>query len=623
MRTLGFFCAAMCLLATATNSIAQEDPKRQAVEEKVDEAARNVERATGMLTLAQVEQGLALWELYHFNWQAERKPLVVELSRLELNMQALMRMEHTLEEREALSAKLQEAIEAVDGCDWDHAGYFGHAFSYLDVVRDYETTDYFRQDFAKPEDVELFNSVMLATAPIRSRRHAALFLDGLDRSLRDTCEYSDTDSLRGLVALKRAGEIALKNAYDDYDAKVKERDEAAARLRKAEDDTESDKKIQELQQALEDCDAAIRESDEARDDAESDYDDLRAALDEARMEINAATERLKLIDIALAGELELYSGVESSREEERPVFVGRMKVDTEKPAPRVIAYITSAEDCEVLAALKGVKTLEVRVSTPRGASEEDKQSIRSGLLQAVAAHTDLETLNFEIPDGCTAEDLAALKELKGLKDLSLVGAYVSTEQLKVLADIPVSATVSLSIDGEDEAMAEVCGSLTNWSELSLGVRSLDVGLAKVLAKLTGLDSIVFSVGEDGVDVLRELASSATISRVYLQSDSLRSEHLAALRGMKSLRHLSINQMEYTDEVLEGLRGMDSLESLDLSGCYCLSEGVIDVLSELKGLKSVDLGMCLGIPRWAKAVLKHRRPELEILPFVDFPDIEED
>jgi tartrate dehydratase beta subunit/fumarate hydratase class I family protein len=195
-------------------------------------------------------------------------------------------------------------------------------------------------------------------------------------------------------------------------------------------------------------------------------------------------------------------------------------------------------------------------------------------IERLARHKALRVLAIGPLSTVSEQDLAPLKKLTWLEELSLTGEAVTIKDLAILKELPGAKGGLRSLEltnsaTDDEGLRRV--------EQHKNLRELNLGGTKV----TDAGLIHLS----GLTELRILRLGAT----KVSGSGLR--HLSKL---KNLKHMGLTKTPLTDEGLSEIRALISLEELSLRSTQITDAGLQDVgaLKQLRRL-NLDLSMVRG------------------------------
>eukprot|EP00913_Durusdinium_trenchii_P035299 g33029.t1 len=235
------------------------------------------------------------------------------------------------------------------------------------------------------------------------------------------------------------------------------------------------------------------------------------------------------------------------------------------------------------------------------------------------------------PKGAARRD-AALKKLKELYGgitrqddfviaVDLTDSDAEVDDLKLLAEFPRLQKVLLRGPDFTAECTVHLGRLKSLTELGLTKTGVDDAALKHLAGLKNLRKLDLY----GTDVLGEglkhLQGMPRLAYLDLRRTNITNKGLAQLAGVKSLRSLGLQETQIDNEGLKHLVGLQNLAALNLVGCSRMTDGALDHIAKMKGMRGVDLDLIPGITPAGIAKLKVL-PKLDSLSLRNVPLIDD-
>ena len=613
MRTIRLLCVGLLIVLAAASPIAQ-DAEREAAKERAARAHKEEQVARHALAMATAEAGLAGYHVVRLDWLEARQEPLEELSKVLRALEALRRLEHTQEEREALTEALDNAIGHLGYIDeeWRRSHACEEAWQKLAELTDRWDEEGPEFEESAPQEALARDKLLrLEMLPLSFHELRLRTLNDLMYLVNDVCEEHEAPNLRGLLLMHEAANQAVHAAVASETA-ARETMDAAGKALDAAQSADAQKAKREEYAA---CEAALRQAKDLRVSAEERASTLRDRVGNLlidvetsgmRHQINEAMEEAAAADLR-GNPLPRAASIRTG---------GRISPRDATGITRVFAHI---EDDKSVAALEGLRVIEhLEVSIEYSGTEDDVRLKR--VLDAAAASPGLSFLSVNLPAGTTAAALQPLAIMKSLKTLRVSAPMLSSSAAKALNDAARGKESSLKWSVVPAAIEEMLPHLDAWPSISVTIdgAAATVPMLGALAKLKNLQSATVVGGLDSEAHWKALAASPSLRGLAL-TGAMDAERLKGVRHLRGVRSLDLSgDRGFNIEELAGVlsiefaRGLD-LEELNLSGCICLDESILDVIDGMKSLKRLDLTHCLSLPEWAASVIKHRVPACTIKP----------
>ena len=209
----------------------------------------------------------------------------------------------------------------------------------------------------------------------------------------------------------------------------------------------------------------------------------------------------------------------------------------------------------------------------------------------------------------TDEDFALLKELPGLRDLSLYQTGISDGHLQHLAKLEHLQFLMICGANVKGPGIKSLANLPILTELHISASPLNNAAAQALSQCTQLTTLGAPGTQIGNDDLIHFQRLPHLRELYLNATAITDDGLKHLEEMPQLRFLGLVQTAITDAGLTHLEKLEKLENLNLSGTQITDAGLVH-LESLKHLNNLGLQNTkvtdAGIAR-----LQHKLPSCEI------------
>jgi Leucine-rich repeat (LRR) protein len=193
-------------------------------------------------------------------------------------------------------------------------------------------------------------------------------------------------------------------------------------------------------------------------------------------------------------------------------------------------------------------------------------------------------------EGCDPAHLEVLKEIKGLRVLSLssplMGSVAAFGQLKGLESVQVLDLAGIQMQGEVGELKEI----RELQRLNISAPGITDASMKGIANLASLKELALShTGISDVG-LKEIAAVTSLEAVSLGHTAITDAGLRELKQLKCLRRLGLEKTRITDAGLRDVGEIQSLEWLRLNSTGITDSGLVS-LGQLQGLQTLDLAGC--------------------------------
>ncbi len=260
-----------------------------------------------------------------------------------------------------------------------------------------------------------------------------------------------------------------------------------------------------------------------------------------------------------------------------------------------------------------------------------------GRAQRIGEVTDLPAGDFQLTlvdlvgSNILPPDMQWLIGLKHLKTLTVPGPMWNpssgaridySRELRHLAGIKTLEALTFSntyleeIKFQDEGIEEIVPLAPSLKVLSLENTSVRGRHLAHFTNLEALDLVYCPVDDKG---MKELQGLTRLKRLLLRDALISDEGMQYLSGLGDLEHLDLGGTKITDVGVAHLRGMTRLKKLNLLGAALTDEGIqhlaamtaleelnlygtkvsnaaVDVLQNLKNLRTIDLRHYADLPR---------------------------
>ena len=222
-------------------------------------------------------------------------------------------------------------------------------------------------------------------------------------------------------------------------------------------------------------------------------------------------------------------------------------------------------------------------------------------------------LNLRFAEYVTDEGIAAIKNWKKLKHLSLHGTKASDTALDHIAGITTLETVDAGSIMLTDVGPERLTVLPNLKSLSIGGNEIGDAGMQALRNMPGLRYLDLS-GRQGTD-----SNVWTISMSDVGLEALLTlNELTELRfgctsigvGIEGARFATVSMMGITPRWIEQMKSLKKLRRLTLQGCDRIDDAAVPLLAALPSIEMLDLK---GTAVTAKgiAALKSAKPKVQI------------
>jgi internalin A len=214
-------------------------------------------------------------------------------------------------------------------------------------------------------------------------------------------------------------------------------------------------------------------------------------------------------------------------------------------------------------------------------------------------------LNLYYAEQITDQGMAAIKDWKRLKRLSVRGTRISDGTLEIVSHLTQLEVLDIANTPVTDNGLDYLITLTSLKELSLGRRRLGDNLIEVLRLLPTLTYLDLS-GPRSADRPDIVFSSRSLELGAMDE--------RATRAISELKNLRVLKLGYSNISADGLRilgGLNQLEKLGLEACARIDDDAATELANWKSLKYVDLQETKVTPRGLDA-LRRAKPGLVIL-----------
>ncbi|MEP7365523.1 MAG: hypothetical protein ABI972_19895 [Acidobacteriota bacterium] len=222
-------------------------------------------------------------------------------------------------------------------------------------------------------------------------------------------------------------------------------------------------------------------------------------------------------------------------------------------------------------------------------------------------------LNLRFAEYVTDEGLAAIKNWKKLKRLSVHGTKISDTTLEHIAGITTIESLDIGSAMVTDVGLDRLSSLVNLKELTMGGNELgDAGL-QALRQLPGLTYLDLN-GRQGTDsnVWTLSMSDAGLDALMTLKDlrELRFGCTSLGVGIEGTRFATVSMMSVTARWLARMKAYPKLEKLKLQGCDRVGDDAMSVLAGYPALKEVDL-KGTSVTEKGVAILGAAKPKLKV------------
>jgi len=214
-------------------------------------------------------------------------------------------------------------------------------------------------------------------------------------------------------------------------------------------------------------------------------------------------------------------------------------------------------------------------------------------------------LNLYYAEQITDQGMAAIKDWKHLKRLSLRGTRISDGTLEIVSHLTQLEALDIANTPVTDDGLDYLITLTSLKEFSLGRRRLADNLIEVLRLLPTLTYLDLS-GPRSAD-----RPDMVFGNRSGESGSMDEKATRAISELKHLRVLKLGYSNISADGLKILRGLIQLEKLGLEVCARIDDDAAAELANWKSLKYLDLQETKVTPKGLDA-LRRARPGLVIL-----------
>ena len=200
---------------------------------------------------------------------------------------------------------------------------------------------------------------------------------------------------------------------------------------------------------------------------------------------------------------------------------------------------------------------------------------------------DVVSVHFLTPLQMTDEDFALLKELPGLRDLSLYQTGISDDHLQHLAKLEHLQFLMICGANVKGPGIKSLANLPILTEMHISASPLNDGAAQALSQCTQLSTLGVSGTPIGNDDLIHFQRLPQLRQLYLNATAITDDGLKHLKQMPQLCFLGLVQTTITDDGLAHLKQLEQLENLNLGGTQITDAGLVH-LESLKHLNNLGL-----------------------------------
>jgi internalin A len=212
-------------------------------------------------------------------------------------------------------------------------------------------------------------------------------------------------------------------------------------------------------------------------------------------------------------------------------------------------------------------------------------------MQEIKSLKNVEDLDLTWAEYITDEGLAAIKDWRKLKKLSVHGTKISDTTLDHIAGIASIVTLNIGSAMITDVGLERLAVLPNLKELTMGGNELgDAGL-QALRQLPGLTYLDLN-GRQGTDSnvwaisMSDIGLEAILSLKELRE--LRFGCTSIGIGIEGAKFATVSAMSVNNRWLEQMKSLTRLEKLKLQGCDRVDDEGVRTLIAMPNLREIDL-----------------------------------
>jgi hypothetical protein len=201
---------------------------------------------------------------------------------------------------------------------------------------------------------------------------------------------------------------------------------------------------------------------------------------------------------------------------------------------------------------------------------------------------------------CSDEDLLAICEFRGIRELELFGSVdLTSDGLRRIDRLQDLRVLDLTEAQLDSSGISLLGRCKNLEVLVLRHTQVNDDGMKHLAMLRELRELRLPSGITSRG-LKDLAPLTKLQILTLEAASIDDEGMAVLASFPELRELDVSQTQVTDEGVRHLAGLGRLEVLnlaDLPGITSRSARVLATMKSLRELTLINTGIDDTVVMW--------------------------
>lgn len=225
--------------------------------------------------------------------------------------------------------------------------------------------------------------------------------------------------------------------------------------------------------------------------------------------------------------------------------------------------------------------------------------ISGNSLESLKAIPDLRNLSLEGIQGLSPESWEIVADLSHLETLSLLGTFVTDDNVSKLARLPNLKELNLTQTLVTDAVFSHVAEMKTLEVLRFeGLSSIDGHGLQVLAKAKSnpLRELHASRTKLGIAGLKHIKSIPSLRLLDITSSNLTDQQLYELRGAGNIVTLKLGFNLLTAAGVPALVTLRDLEELDLQNNMAIDDRALGALSKMKGLKTLNVTRTSCTPR---------------------------
>lgn len=225
--------------------------------------------------------------------------------------------------------------------------------------------------------------------------------------------------------------------------------------------------------------------------------------------------------------------------------------------------------------------------------------ISGNSLESLKAIPDLRSLTLEGIQGLSPESWEIVADLSHLETLSLLGTFVTDDNVAKLVRLPNLKELNLTQTLVTDAVFSHVAEMKTLEILRFeGLSSIDGHGLQVLgkAKNNPLRELHASRTKLGIAGLKHIKSIPSLRLLDITSSNLTDQQLYELRGAGNIVTLKLGFNLLTAAGMPTLVTLRDLEDLDLQNNMAIDDRALGALSKMKGLKTLNVTRTSCTPR---------------------------